>query len=63
VHIEIVYGSWVASGLRQALDPGQAFVAFAVLLLGMLALSIARTRLAERRGQPTRAGLTITSRA
>ena len=43
VHLEIIYGDYVARGARGALTLGEAVVAIAVLMLAMLALSYART--------------------
>ena len=43
VHLEIVYGKWIAPGLRGSLSVGEAAAGVVVLALAMLALSIART--------------------
>jgi len=43
VHLEIIYGDHVVPGARGSLPLGQAVVAVAVLMLGMLALSYVRT--------------------
>jgi uncharacterized membrane protein len=43
VHLEIVYGKWIAPGLRGILSVEEAGVGVVILVLAMLALSIART--------------------
>lgn len=43
VHLEIIYGKWVAPGLRGNLSVEQAAGGVVILALAMLALSIART--------------------
>jgi hypothetical protein len=42
-HLEIVYGKWIAPGLRGSLSVEEAGCGVVVLMLVMLALSIART--------------------
>jgi uncharacterized membrane protein len=46
VHIEIVYGEWVAPGARGRLSIEDALSGVVLLTLAMLVLSLARTRLA-----------------
>ena len=48
-HLEIVYGKWIAPGARDALSVEEAGWCVVVLVLAMLALSIART---HARGGP-----------
>jgi uncharacterized membrane protein len=43
VHLEIVYGKWIAPGLRGILSVEEAGVGVVILVLAMLALSLART--------------------
>jgi uncharacterized membrane protein len=43
VHLEIVYGKWIAPGLRGILSVEEAGVGVIILMLAMLALSVART--------------------
>jgi uncharacterized membrane protein len=43
VHLEIVYGKWIAPGLRGILSVEEAGVGVVILVLAMLALSVART--------------------
>jgi uncharacterized membrane protein len=43
VHLEIIYGRWIAPGLRGNLSVEEAAAGVVVLALAMLALSIART--------------------
>jgi hypothetical protein len=52
-HLEIVYGKWIAPGLRGTLSVEEAAWGVAVLALAMLALSIART---HARGWTLRGG-------
>jgi uncharacterized membrane protein len=52
-HLEIVYGKWIAPGLRGNLSVEEAAVGVVLLSLAMLALSIART---HPRGWPLRGG-------
>ncbi|HEU0094180.1 MAG TPA: heparan-alpha-glucosaminide N-acetyltransferase domain-containing protein [Vicinamibacteria bacterium] len=42
-HLEIVYGKWIAPGLRGVLSVEEAGVGVVILVLTMLALSVART--------------------
>lgn len=43
VHLEIIYGRWIAPGVRGILSVGEVAAGVVVLALAMLALSIART--------------------
>ena len=52
-HLEIVYGKWIAPGLRENLAVEEVTWGVVVLVLLMLALSIART---HARGWPLRGG-------
>jgi uncharacterized membrane protein len=47
VHLEIIYGRWIAPGLRGSLSVGEVAAGVLVLALLMLALSIGRTHARE----------------
>jgi uncharacterized membrane protein len=56
VHLEIVYGQWVAPSARGRLSIDEASRGVVLLMLAMLALSLLRTGLGERwSGRPSRA--------